>query len=164
VLRLSRVGVGAEEKALAFPSSTWDNIATSHGSGRSGMDCMLRWRNFLKPSLKRQGNAEALPWSKEEDQKLQRVAQEHSHRNVRSCINVSHQGLALTSECNPRLHRTVPLTAGPLQASYTRCVCVRCLELCTIPPLVLPSSSSACTVFDSCLFCHSPRSSKKHKD
>ena len=56
---------GATEKALAFPPGTWDNIATSHGGTRSGTDCMLRWRNFLRPGLKRHGNGEEAPWSKE---------------------------------------------------------------------------------------------------
>jgi len=111
---------GATEKALAFPHATWDNIATSHSSGRSGVDCMLRWRNFLRPGLKRRDNGEAVPWTKEEDAQLQEVAKEHAHRNVRFCpvnycksqknCNVSCNALVLLREC--KVYRV----SSPLQA------------------------------------------------
>ena len=48
------------------------------------MDCMLRWRNFLRPGLKRLGSGEEAPWSKEEDAQLQEAAKRHDYRNVRT--------------------------------------------------------------------------------
>lgn len=77
---------GIEEEILAFDPQQWELIATQLAGGRSAADCMTRWCNHLRPSVKHCKDGLDVHWTPEEDERLAELARELSEHNVRAVL------------------------------------------------------------------------------
>ena len=88
---LTATAAGTEEEAMAFSLQNWEQIATQHSCNRTPFDCMVRWRNHLRPCLQRvAAEGEGASWPADEDARLFQLAEDHQHRNVSDTLSALH--------------------------------------------------------------------------
>lgn len=60
----------------------WSLVATQLANRRSAGDCMSRWLNYLRPSLKSHSSGQLVPWTKSEEKQLRTLAESYEERSV----------------------------------------------------------------------------------